>query len=85
MDDDISIDYLHILCIEVIKRTEFSEISMWVGISWFQSYSQTPRELETPNCKEPMAIWRGSQFPNPKSESTQLQTKVNKMKGMTIG
>lgn len=33
MDDDISIDYLQLLCIEVIKRTKFSEISMRVGIS----------------------------------------------------
>lgn len=33
MDDDISIDYLQLLYIEVIKRTESSEILMEVGIS----------------------------------------------------
>lgn len=33
MDDDISIDYLQLLYIEVIKRTESSEILMGVGIS----------------------------------------------------
>lgn len=47
MDDDISIDYLQLLYIEVIKRTESSEILMEVGISWFRSCSQTPRELDT--------------------------------------
>lgn len=33
MDDDISIDYLQLLYIEVIKRNESSEILMGVGIS----------------------------------------------------
>lgn len=33
MDDDISIDYLQLLYIEVIKRTESSEILMEVEIS----------------------------------------------------
>lgn len=47
MDDDISIDYLQLLYIEVIKRNESSEILMGAGISWFQSCSQTPRELDT--------------------------------------